>query len=124
MGLTLSFRFVDEDLNRRLIARLKGSEIRHTVDEEGTIHYSPDDEEVVENEFVGALRSRVFRPWQVLTCPKEWIDRYRNYMIRNDIPFREELAGGQVWFLIPRKYRPHLWKPDGQDSRRRAGSAR
>jgi len=33
-------------------------------------------------------------------------------MSRHGIPFQEELSNGELWFLLPRKYRPHKWKLD------------
>jgi hypothetical protein len=110
MGATLSFRFAEDDLNRRLIALLKRNEIRHSVDKNGVIHYSPEDEELVENDLISSIRTRVFSSWQVLTCPKEWAERYKQYMARHDIPFKEEWSHGQLWFLLPQKFRPHRWK--------------
>jgi hypothetical protein len=110
LGATLSFRFADEDLNRRLIALLKKKEIRHFVDEHEVIHYSREDEDSVENNLIRSIRNRVFSSWRVLTCPTDWTDRYRQYMSRHDIPFKEELIDGQSWFLLPRKYRPQRWK--------------
>ncbi len=121
MGFTLSFRFLEDDLNRRFIALLKKNEIRHSVDENGVVHYSPQDEESVENNIISSIRDRVFSAWQVLSCPKEWADRYRRYMVKHDIPFKEELSDGQLWFLLPRKYRPHRWKLDDEQA---AGGAR
>lgn len=119
MGFTLSFKFLEDDLNRRLIALLK-NEIGHAVDENGVIHYSPRDEWSVENDLIGSIRDRVFSPWQVLSCPKEWAERYRRYMVKHDISFKEELSDGQLWFLLPRKYRPHRWKLDDEPVERGA----
>jgi hypothetical protein len=110
MSSTLSFRFAEDDLNRRLIARLRKNRIRHSVEENGVIHYSREDEEAVENDLICSIRNRVFPSWQVLSCPKEWTQQYRQYMTHHDIPFTEELVDGQLWFLLPRKYRPHRWK--------------
>ena len=31
-------------------------------------------------------------------------------MSRHDVPLKEEISDGELWFLIPRKYRPHSWK--------------
>ena len=33
-------------------------------------------------------------------------------MGKHGIPFSEELSNNQLWFLIPGKHRPHLWKLD------------
>jgi hypothetical protein len=110
MGSSRSFRFGDDDLNRRLIVLLKQKEIEHSVDANGAIHYSPEDEEFVENELICSIRNRVFSSWQVLSCPKDWFDRYRQYMIQHDIRFKEELIDGQMCFLLPQQYRPHRWK--------------
>ena len=108
-----SFQYSDDALNRELIGLLKRAGIDHSLDEDGVIRYSSDEHEFVENELINAIRDRVFPSWQVLTCPEDWIARYRNYMNRRQIPFREEWNDGSLWFLIPRKYRPNSWKLDG-----------
>jgi hypothetical protein len=108
--LACSFRFIDEDLNRRFLALLKRSAVRHLVDAHGTVHYSTNDAEFIENDVISAVRNRVFPSWQILSCPREWTETYRSYMIRRDIPFSEELDDRQLCFLIPRKYRPHAWR--------------
>jgi hypothetical protein len=105
-----SFRFAEDNLNRLLIALLKQHAIKHSVDEEGVIHYAPEDEEAVENDLIPSIRDRLFDDWQVLSCPKEDAERYQHYMARHDIPFKEERIDGQLCFLLPRKYRPHRWK--------------
>jgi hypothetical protein len=66
----------------------------------------------VENDVICSIRDEVFPSWQVLTCPHDWKARYRTYMKRHGVPFVEELSNGEVWFLIPRKYRPHAWRLD------------
>jgi len=107
-----SFKFLDDDLNQRLLALLTKGKIGHRVDKEGVIHYSLDDEEAVENDLICLIRDKVFPSWQVLTCPRDWIVRYEEYMRSHRIPFHEELSNGELWFLLPRKYRPHRWKLD------------
>lgn len=123
MVLKRSFRFADDTLNRRLITLLKKRAIGHAVGRNGVIHYSPDDAECVENILIDSIRSSVFPFWQVLTCPEDWTRRYRDYMTRHAIPFTEEISDGQLWFLLPRRYRPHAWKLEDQSSRREAGVA-
>jgi hypothetical protein len=107
-----SFRFLDDDLNQQLLALLKKGKIKHDLGTDGIIHYSPADEEVVENDLICSIRDKVFPSWQVLTCPRDWIARYKKYMSHRGIPFHEELSNGELWFLLPRKYRPHRWKLD------------
>jgi len=114
MALKRSFRFVDDDLNRRLIVLLKKRKVGHSVDRNGVIHYSPDDAAFVGNDLIGSIRGDVFSAWQVLTCPEDWIRRYRDYMTQHEIPFTEEISNGQLWFLLPRKHRPHAWKLEEQ----------
>ncbi len=116
MDLPRSFRFADDELNDRLIALLKKSEIRHLVGKDGILHYSAGDEELVENDMISSIRNQVFPSWQVLSCPKDWTERYRQYMTQHHIPFTEELTDNQLCFLIPRKYRPHSWKMDDHSS--------
>lgn len=108
-----SFKFLDRDLNQRLLSLLKKAKIKHDVGTDGIVHYCPDDEEVVENDLICSIRNKVFSSWQVLTCPRAWTVRYKKYMFDHGIPFHEELSNGELWFLIPRNYRPHRWKLDG-----------
>lgn len=112
MDTNNAFKFLDDDLNRQLIGRLKRTKIKHHVGKDGFVHYSPDDEEVVENEIICPLRDKVFPAWQVLTCPPDWVETYKKYMTHRGIPFHEELSNGEAWFLLPAKYRPHRWKLD------------
>jgi hypothetical protein len=116
MGYTHSFRFVDDGLNQRLIALMKKAQVSHVVDKAGVLHYSPDDEEVVENDLICSIRDQVFSSWQIVTCPNDWIGQYKRYMSKHRIPYSEELSNDQVWFLIPRKYRPHAWRLTVQTS--------
>jgi hypothetical protein len=110
MDLSLSFKFVDDVLNKKLIGLVKKAGSSHSVDDGGAIHYSPNDEETMENDLIGAVRSLICDPWQVLTCPQNWVEIYRQYMIQHNIPFSEELMDDQMWFIIPGKYRPQAWK--------------
>lgn len=110
MRRTLSFRFADPRLNERLVALLKEHSVAHHLDKNGQIHYAPEDADLVENELVSSVRARVFPSWQVLTCPGSWRKRYEQYMRRHDIPFEIEYSDGEVWYLLPQKYRPHRWK--------------
>ena len=121
MALTYTFRFVDDSLNRRLIALLKRSGTRHDVRSNGVVRYSPRDEDVIENEFIRSVRDSVFPSWQILSCPPQWVDRYKSYMTRHGVPFVEELIDNRLCFLIPRRYRPHSWKLDDRVEARSAG---
>jgi hypothetical protein len=108
-----SFKFLDDHLNHLLLALLRKCKIKHRVDRNGVIHFSSEDEEVVENELICSVRDKAFPTWQLLTRPPEWTERYKKYMSNHGIPFCEEQSNGESWFLIPRKYRPHRWKLDG-----------
>lgn len=109
-----TFKFLDKNLNQELVDLLERAKINHSIDKDGTIRYSADDDEAVENDLICTIRDRIIPSWQVLTCPSDWTGRYRDYMSRRGIPFREELSDGELWFLIPRKLRPHSWKLDGR----------
>ena len=107
----LSFKFVDDSLNQKLIALLKKERFRRVViDTDGVLHYSTEDEEVVENDLIRSIRDHVFSSWQIISCPRQWAERYKRYMTRHGVPFVEELIDSQLCFLIPRRYRPHSWK--------------
>ncbi|HVS35551.1 MAG TPA: hypothetical protein VMS17_08215 [Gemmataceae bacterium] len=108
----LSFKFVDDALNQKLIALLKRERLKHRIDPKGAIHYSADDEEVVENDLICSIRDQVFSTWQIISCPSQWAGRYKQYMVQHGVPFVEELIDGQLCFLVPRRYRPHSWKLD------------
>jgi hypothetical protein len=101
----------------RIDRSAKKAEIDHFIDKDGIVSYSADEEEIVENDLIGSIRNRIFPSWQVLTCPSDWTGSYKDYMNRHGIPFREELSNGELWFLIPRQYRPHAWKLDGPTKR-------
>jgi hypothetical protein len=113
MRKTRSFRFLDKALNGRLAGLLKRAQIDHYIDEHGMAHYAAHDDEAVEDRVICPIRDEVFSAWQVITCPSRWRGRYRDYMKRHGVPFAEELSNGAVWFLIPRKYRPHTWRLNG-----------
>lgn len=105
-----TFRFVDDGLQRKFVEMLAQSGLAHRIDRDGVIHFSPDDEDVIENDLICSIRDAVFPSWQVLTCPPDWVGRYHDYMTEHSVPFQEEVADGERWFLLPRKYRPHSWK--------------
>jgi hypothetical protein len=112
MNRTFSFKFLNDKLNLRLIGLLKKANIDYTVDRDGVILYSSSDENLVGNELIRTIRNEVFPDWQLLSCPKDWIERYKRYMTYKHVEFREELINNQLCFLLPRKYRPHSWKLD------------
>src|SRR5712691_2572502 len=100
MNLSYSFRFVDNQLNHELISLIANSGLKHRIDKKGIILYSPDDEEVIGNEILPAVRNKLFASWQIISCPQDWAERYKRYMIRRDVSFVEELIDNQLCFLI------------------------
>src|SRR5438132_14360635 len=110
VGKSNAFKFLDADLNQRLLNLLRKGKIKHEVGKDGIIYYSSDAEDIIENSFICPVRDQVFPSWQVLTCPRDWAERYKEYMSRHRIPFHEEFSNGEVWFLLPRNYRPGRWK--------------
>jgi len=113
MAKEKSFRFRDDRLNREFLTLLRKRGVKHRVARDGVIHYAADDEDVVDNDVICQIRDGVFPEWQVLTCPRDWIPRYTDYMQDHGIPFSEELSDGELWFLLPRRHRPHAWKLRG-----------
>jgi hypothetical protein len=105
-----SFKFADAKLNKRLLGQLRTANVRHSVDADGSIRYAADDEEQVENEFLGEIRDGLFSAWQLIFCPPGWAERYETYMKLHKVPFVEQWSDEQPCFLIPRQYRPHTWK--------------
>ena len=47
---------------------------------------------------------------QALSCPRDWVKRYKAYMEKHNIPYRREKIGGIMCFVFPKKYRPHAWR--------------
>lgn len=109
MPKTYSFRFVDPRYNRAFHELVGKAKISHSIDSSDAIEFSEADEELVENELIPKVRDQVFPSWQVLSCPRDWVDRYKTYMKRNGVPFVEELSDGHLCFLIPQAQDPHSW---------------
>lgn len=47
---------------------------------------------------------------KLLSCPEDWLDKYRNYMNKHKVPYEEVIDGKEICFIIPSKYRPHAWR--------------
>lgn len=120
MAKKFSFRFLDDELNQRLLDLVRKSDVQHRIDKHGTVHYTEREEQFLENDLICMVRDQVFASWQILCCPKDWTDRYRTYMIQHAIPFREELSDDEVCFLLPRNVRPHSWKLPATTRRKKA----
>jgi hypothetical protein len=109
---TYSFKFADQKLNQKLISLLLKKQIPFRVKDDQSIHYKPEDEPQIGNELINRLRDTIFKPWQTLSCPNEWVSRYKQYVVLHGIPFAQEYIDDQEGFLLPRKYRPHSWRMD------------
>jgi len=107
-----SFQFLDELMQGELIAELRKRNIAYRATRSGEVLFSAENFEVVENEILCAIRDRKFPAWQIFTCPAEDAEKYRMVMQRDGVPYHEEMSDGALWFLLPRKYRPHSWKID------------
>lgn len=105
-----NFKFLDDELNERLRKLAASSGVNHRIDSDGTLHYSADDVDLVENELLRTIRSSVFPSWQIINCPAEWANSYKDYMLIHNVKFKEELLDGQLRFLLARNHRPHHWK--------------
>lgn len=108
--MTYSFRFMNDQLNVVFLKLLSHSKIEHHIDRNLVAHYSPNDDEKVENVLIDEVRHKVFDRWQVVSCPPEWIEVYRTYMKTHNVPFEEEKSDGELEFLLPKRYRPNAWK--------------
>lgn len=111
MTTTYSFKFVDDELNSKLLDLLSRSDVSYAINA-GAIQYSSEDEDVVGNQLIPSIRGLKFPSWQVVSCPRDWTERYQQYMVRHQVPFTKEIIDGEVSFLIPAKYDPHSWKLD------------
>ncbi len=104
-----NFRFLNDRLNDLFIHILLGSGLRVGVDDNGVVYFDHADEEAVED-ILAKIRGSRFDSWQVLSCPGDWVNKYRQEMKRRNVPYIEELNDGQVEFLLPQNYEPHDWK--------------
>jgi hypothetical protein len=109
MPLSRNFRFLNDRLNSLFIQLLLGSGLRVSVDDNGVVYFDHANEEAVED-ILAKIRDSRFDSWQVLSCPSDWVNKYRQEMKRRKVPFIEELNDGQVEFLLPQNYEPHDWK--------------
>ncbi len=107
---TLAFRFQDEHLNDQLANLLREKHIRFTTDKNGNIVYNSDFEEIVENNVINLIRSKIFSTWKLLSAPDDWLERYRKYMDIHKIPYAVEFSDDELNFLIPGDYNPHRWR--------------
>lgn len=108
MPLSRNFRFLNDRLNTLFINLMLGNGITMAWDENGVIYFNESDEEVVED-ILAKIRSSQFSSWQVLSCPSDWVNKYRYEMKRRHVPFVEELNDGQVEFLVSCDQEPHDW---------------
>lgn len=110
MAKTHSFRFGDEMLNHKLAKLLRDrASGKYTIDKAGFISYSHEDEDLIANDLISAIRAHVFPSWQVIAFPPEWETSYRKYMLEHKIPFQEETRDGERRFLIQRARQPYRW---------------
>jgi hypothetical protein len=107
----LSFRFSDDQLQKRLVTLLeREGSIPYRLGKDDTLFFSEQDEERMENEFINRIRDSVFADWKLLFSPNDYISVYRAYMSSHNVPFKEELFHDKVTFLMPRTYRPSSWR--------------
>ena len=83
--------------------------LRVAWDENGLIYFDPKDEEAIED-ILARVRNAQFNTWQILSCPSDWVNKYRYEMKRRQVPYFEELNDGQVEFLLPGDQEPHDWE--------------
>jgi hypothetical protein len=103
------FKFADKHLNEQLLSLVKKSAVPSGIERDGRILYRSEDEEAFED-LLAEVRDSVFSRWQVLSCPEDWVQKYRSALEDRGIEFQEELNNGAVEFLIPEECRPHRWK--------------
>src|SRR5437764_6764170 len=109
MQLSRNFRFLNDRLNCFFIHLMLESGLRVNVDDNGVVYFDPADEGAVED-LLAKIRGARFDDWQILSCPVDWVNKYRQEMKQREVPYIEELNDGQVEFLLPQKYDPHEWQ--------------
>jgi hypothetical protein len=102
------FRFMNDWLNTLFIQMVASKGLLVKLDESGVVYYDARVEEAIED-ILAAIRESQFSSWQILSCPSEWVNKYRSEMARRKVPFIEELNDGQIEFLLPGDQEPHDW---------------
>jgi hypothetical protein len=108
-SLTRNFRFLNSALNVEFIELLERERIQHRVDNNGVVYFDPENEEEVED-VLAKVRDEQFPAWQILSCPPDWVNKYRREMKRRRIQFVEELNDGKIEFLLSQRNNPHEWE--------------
>ena len=111
MRMNRTFRFMPPKLNAALQAALNGADIDHAVDRWGYVYYHDRDTEAFED-ILATVRSSVFESWQVLSCPADAVNAYRQVMRQRKVRFVVEVDNNRVEFLIPGDVDPHSWPLD------------
>lgn len=109
MQFERNFRFLNQQLNSLFIHQMLESGLKRNLDDNGIVYFNSVDEEAVEI-ILAKIRDSWFDTWQILSCPADWVNKYRQEMKRLNVPFTEELNDGQVEFLIPESCNPHDWQ--------------
>ncbi len=107
---TATFRFKKPELNEILRRAIQENGMHFTVTETGDVAYLLQDEYRFENYILNPIRSNVFSRWQILSCPRDYFERYLVYMRKRYINFEIEYQDGEPEFLIPGNYNPHRWE--------------
>lgn len=106
----LTFRFERIDLQQLFVALLNKNNVQHLVKHDGSIAYSPNDIEIVENIVLPKIRRQLLSDWQLLFCPAESLGSYKHYMDKHSIPYIVEVLNQSICFSLPKRYRPLMWK--------------
>ena len=107
----ITFRFKKDLWNDKLIELIKEKAFDKVgISKDGEIFYSYEFEDFIANELISSIRSNMYSSWQVVHCPADCEELYRNYMTKRNISFEEEIRDEKLRFVIHRSYRPHSWK--------------
>ena len=95
-----TFKFLDQSLQQRLVKAIDKKGVRYSLSRKREIVYEGSQDERVENAICSLRRIVIRGRWKIITCPRDWIDRYVAYMTRRRIAFYVEISDGETWFLI------------------------
>jgi len=109
--MTDRFRFLRDDLQRRLLRLVAAMELEHR-EVDGYLCTRERDQYIVED-LRSAVRSSVFDDWHLwrggAAKAPALHEQYRAYMEAHQIPYVEEDDNGSRWFLLSRSSDPYSW---------------
>ena len=115
-GVFMKFKFENLDLQKRVIGDLHASNSQFRLLPDTTVEFEKEDMEtddygcMLEDVILRQIRGSVFDKWQLLSCPPESVDSYKEYMGKHGIEYEIEIHDGMESFLLSQEHDPDSWE--------------